>query len=82
VTTEYEAIKAGTAEAVLHWLETHPDRVEAGAKSAVLDWIELTRPGSCAISWGAEQAVTDWVKGNEAAFLRALAEAVVKAGKY
>lgn len=74
--TDYEAIKAGAKEAVLHWLETHPDRIEAGARSAVLDWIELTAQGSCAIDSGAERAIAEWAKGNEPAFLRALAEAV------
>lgn len=37
MTTEYEAIKAGASEAVLHWLDTHPDQVQAGVKAAVTD---------------------------------------------
>lgn len=81
MSTEYEAIKAGTSEAVLHWLDTHPDRIQAGVRAAVLDWIELTALGSNAVSTGAESAVADWVKGNETAFLQALAEAVVRLGK-
>lgn len=84
MTTESEAIKAGTKEAISEWLATDKgrDTVTAGVKSAVLDWIELTAQGSRAIDSGAERAVADWVKGNEPAFLRALAEAVVRLGKY
>lgn len=81
MTTEYEAIKAGTAEAVLHWLETHPDRVEAGVRAAVLDWFELSTTGQAQIPWGAERAVTAWLKDNKPALRRALAEAAVRLGK-
>lgn len=84
MSTDYEAVKAGAKEAVTEWLETSEGReaITAGARSAVLDWIELTGQGSCAIDSGAERAIAEWVKGNEPAFLRALAEAVVKLGKY
>lgn len=82
--TDYEAIKAGAKEAVTEWLDTTKGReaITAGARSAVVDWIELTRTGEGAVSWGAERAITEWVKGNEPAFLAALAEAVVRLGKY
>lgn len=84
MSTDYEAIKAGAKEAVTEWLETREGRkaIADGARSAVVDWIELTRTGEGAVSWGAERAITEWVKGNEPAFLRALAEAVVRLGKY
>lgn len=84
MSTDYEAIKAGAREAVTAWLDTThgQDAITSGVKFAVIDWIELTAQGSCAIDSGAERAIADWVKGNEPAFLKALAEAVVKLGKY
>ena len=77
-------MKTGAKEAVAEWLETRRGReaIEAGARSAVVDWIELTGQGNGAVSWGAKRAVADWVDGNEPAFLKALAEAVVRLGKY
>lgn len=77
MSTEYEAIKDGAKEAIAEWLETTAGReaVTAGARSAVVDWIELTSQGSAAVSWGTECAVTEWVKNNEPALLKALAEA-------
>lgn len=83
MTSEYEAIKAGAKEAVTEWLETTQGReaVTAGARSAVVDWIELTSQGSAAISWGTECAITEWVKNNEPALLKALTEAIAKRGK-
>ncbi|WP_217553077.1 hypothetical protein [Streptomyces sp. GbtcB6] len=83
MSTDNEAIKAGTKEAITEWLETTAgrDAITAGARSAVVDWIELTSQGGAAISWGAERAITDWVKNHEPALLRALTEATARLGK-
>ena len=78
MSTNYEAVKAGTKEAVTEWLATAEGReaITAGVRSAVVDWIELTGEGNGAISWGASRAVTDWIKADEPAFRRTVAEAV------
>jgi hypothetical protein len=78
MTPEYEAIKAGVKEAVTEWLETPqgPEAIETGVKSAVLDWFELSMTGQAQIPWGTERAVTEWLKGNKPAIVRAVAEAV------
>lgn len=65
--SDYEAIKAGTKEAVAEWLETAQGReaITAGARAAIVDWIELTALGTFAVSDGAKAAVTAWLDGNE-----------------
>ncbi|MFC4466705.1 hypothetical protein ACFPH6_19595 [Streptomyces xiangluensis] len=75
--TDYEAVKAGTKEAITEWLETTDGReaITAGARSAVVDWIELTALGTFAVSDGAKAALNAWLADNGEALAQTIAAA-------